>query len=150
MEGWASAIQAFNFSSIEFPASDWMSEVKNEATLCYQMQFLRWHPRWRLWTPAKHPTQSENSWESISATPFWDDSTNKDTSLGRCSWFSEIGCYPANLGTTDNGAAPCKYQAVVAEYTWKGTSAYPSMVCKFFIFPINEKSFIEFMLGPPV
>ena len=99
----------------------------------YQMQFLRWHPRWRLWTPAKHPTQSENSWESISATPFWDDSTKKDTSLGKCSWFSEIGSYPANLGTTDNGAAPCKYQAVVAEYTLNGTSAYPSMVCQFWI-----------------
>lgn len=150
MEGWASAIQAFNFSSIEFPASDWMSEVKNEATLCYLPNAVL-----EMTSPVKalnsgKTSNSENSWESISATPFWDDSTNKDTSLGRCSWFSEIGCYPANLGTTDNGAAPCKYQAVVAEYTWKGTSAYPSMVCKFFIFPINEKSFIEFMLGPPV
>lgn len=150
MEGWASAIQAFNFSSIEFPASDWMSEVKNEATLCYLPNAVL-----EMTSPVKalnsgKTSNSENSWESISATPFWDDSTNKDTSLGRCSCFSEIGCYPANLGTTDNGAAPCKYQAVVAEYTWKGTSAYPSMVCKFFIFPINEKSFIEFMLGPPV
>ncbi|KAJ4769045.1 HIPL1 protein [Rhynchospora pubera] len=53
------------------------------------------------------------------------DSTTTPNCLGKCSCNSEIGCDPENLGT-DNGATPCQYQAVVAEYTVNGTSSSPS------------------------
>jgi Glucose / Sorbosone dehydrogenase len=56
------------------------------------------------------------------------DSTITPGCLGKCSCNSEIGCNPADLGT-NNGSAPCQYQAVVAEYTVNGTLNSPSMVC---------------------
>ncbi|CAA0826794.1 HIPL1 protein [Striga hermonthica] len=44
---------------------------------------------------------------------------------GRCACNSDVGCDPARLGP-DNGAQPCQYQSVVAEYTVNGSSSRPS------------------------
>ncbi|KAL4362302.1 hypothetical protein GQ457_04G016650 [Hibiscus cannabinus] len=44
---------------------------------------------------------------------------------GRCSCNSDVNCDPSKLGT-DNGAQPCQYQSVVAEYTANGSTAQPS------------------------
>ena len=46
---------------------------------------------------------------------------------GRCSCNSDVNCDPSKLGT-DNGAQPCQYQNVVAEYTANGTASQPSLV----------------------
>lgn len=45
---------------------------------------------------------------------------------GRCSCNSDVNCDPSKLGV-DNGAQPCQYQSVVAEYTVNGTSTKPSL-----------------------
>ncbi|XP_058073848.1 HIPL1 protein-like [Magnolia sinica] len=44
---------------------------------------------------------------------------------GRCSCNSDVGCDPSTIGT-DNGAQPCQYNSVVAEFTANGTSSTPS------------------------
>jgi hypothetical protein len=80
------------------------------------------------------------------------DSTTTPGCLGKCSCNSEIGCNPADLGT-DNGAAPCQYQAVVAEYTVNGTSNSPSRVrtCCFFLINISVYyEILKFILRSPV
>ncbi|KAM1681927.1 hypothetical protein COP2_040197 [Malus domestica] len=45
---------------------------------------------------------------------------------GRCSCNSDVDCDPSKLGS-DNGAQPCQYQSVVAEYTANGTASQPSL-----------------------
>ncbi|CAL1367993.1 unnamed protein product [Linum trigynum] len=44
---------------------------------------------------------------------------------GRCSCNSEVNCDPSKLAP-DNGAQPCQYQTVVAEYSANATSTTPS------------------------
>jgi hypothetical protein len=46
---------------------------------------------------------------------------------GRCSCNSDVNCDPSKLGS-DNGAQPCQYQSVIAEYSANGTSSQPSLV----------------------
>ncbi|XP_059642703.1 HIPL1 protein-like isoform X1 [Cornus florida] len=41
---------------------------------------------------------------------------------GRCSCNSDVNCDPSKLGT-DNGALPCQYHSVIAEYTANGTTS---------------------------
>ncbi|CAN0900747.1 HIPL1 protein [Linum grandiflorum] len=45
---------------------------------------------------------------------------------GRCSCNSDVNCDPSKL-PPDNGAQPCQYQTVVAEYSANGSSTTPSM-----------------------
>lgn len=45
---------------------------------------------------------------------------------GRCTCNSDVGCDPSKLGT-DNGAQPCQYHNVIAEFTANGSSSLPSM-----------------------
>ncbi|KAK2663914.1 hypothetical protein Ddye_002488 [Dipteronia dyeriana] len=45
---------------------------------------------------------------------------------GRCSCNSDVNCDPSKLGV-DNGAQPCQYQTVIAEYTANGTASEPSL-----------------------
>ncbi|KAK7265750.1 hypothetical protein RJT34_33373 [Clitoria ternatea] len=44
---------------------------------------------------------------------------------GICSCNSNVNCDPSKLGT-DNGAQPCQYQTVIAEYTANATASKPS------------------------
>ncbi|KAJ4760548.1 HIPL1 protein [Rhynchospora pubera] len=53
------------------------------------------------------------------------DKSKSATCSGKCSCNSEINCDPSKLGS-DNGALPCQYQEVIAEYTVNGSSASPS------------------------
>ncbi|KAG6534048.1 hypothetical protein ZIOFF_007929 [Zingiber officinale] len=54
------------------------------------------------------------------------DKLQSTSCSGRCSCNSDVGCDPSSLGS-DNGAQPCQYQAVVAEYTANSSSAAPSI-----------------------
>ncbi|KAK2965927.1 hypothetical protein RJ640_005343 [Escallonia rubra] len=45
---------------------------------------------------------------------------------GRCSCNSDVNCDPSKLGT-DNGAQPCQYQSVIAEYSANGTASQLSL-----------------------
>ncbi|KAF3330230.1 HIPL1 protein-like protein [Carex littledalei] len=54
------------------------------------------------------------------------DKSKSATCSGRCSCNSEINCEPSKLGK-DQGAMPCQYHAVIAEYTVNGTSTSPNM-----------------------
>ncbi|KAM6594223.1 hypothetical protein CsatA_001926 [Cannabis sativa] len=45
---------------------------------------------------------------------------------GRCSCNSDVNCDPSKIGS-DNGAQPCQYQTVIAEYTANGTASQPSL-----------------------
>ncbi|XWS48083.1 hypothetical protein CRYUN_Cryun13aG0042200 [Craigia yunnanensis] len=45
---------------------------------------------------------------------------------GRYSCNSDVNCDPSKL-VTDNGAQPCQYQTVIAEYTANGTTSGPSL-----------------------
>ncbi|WOG95186.1 hypothetical protein DCAR_0414492 [Daucus carota subsp. sativus] len=44
---------------------------------------------------------------------------------GRCACNSDVDCDPSKIGT-DNGAQPCQYQTVIAEYTANDTNSQPS------------------------
>lgn len=46
---------------------------------------------------------------------------------GRCSCSSDVGCDPSNLGS-DNGAQPCQYHSIIAEFTANSTASQPSLV----------------------
>lgn len=46
---------------------------------------------------------------------------------GRCSCNSDIGCDPSKLAP-DNGAQPCQYHSIIAEFTANGTTSQPSSV----------------------
>ncbi|KAL2492801.1 HIPL1 protein [Abeliophyllum distichum] len=48
---------------------------------------------------------------------------------GRCACNSDVNCDPSKLGN-DNGAQPCQYQTVIAEFTVNGTNSQPSMATK--------------------
>ncbi|KAF5730111.1 hypothetical protein HS088_TW20G00481 [Tripterygium wilfordii] len=45
---------------------------------------------------------------------------------GRCSCNSDVNCDPSKL-SPDNGAQPCQYQSVIAEYTSNGTASQTSL-----------------------
>ncbi|KAL6638935.1 hypothetical protein ACP70R_022665 [Stipagrostis hirtigluma subsp. patula] len=53
------------------------------------------------------------------------DKTQSASCAGRCACNSDFGCDPAKLGT-DNGAQPCQFQSVIAEYTANATSGTPA------------------------
>lgn len=46
---------------------------------------------------------------------------------GRCSCNSDVGCYPSQL-ESDNGAQPCQYSSVIAEFTANDSASQPSSV----------------------
>ncbi|KAJ9163674.1 hypothetical protein P3X46_023316 [Hevea brasiliensis] len=46
--------------------------------------------------------------------------------VGRCSCNSDVNCDPSKLAS-DNGAQPCQYQSVIAEYTANGTAVEASL-----------------------
>ncbi|KAK6913193.1 Glucose/Sorbosone dehydrogenase, partial [Dillenia turbinata] len=45
---------------------------------------------------------------------------------GRCACNSDVGCDPSKLGS-DNGAQPCQYHAIIAEFTTNETASEPSL-----------------------
>ncbi|CAN6180682.1 unnamed protein product [Urochloa humidicola] len=49
------------------------------------------------------------------------DKTSSASCAGRCGCNSDVGCDPSKLGA-DNGAAPCQYQSVIAEYSANASS----------------------------
>ncbi|KAG2632302.1 hypothetical protein PVAP13_2NG073146 [Panicum virgatum] len=49
------------------------------------------------------------------------DKTKSASCAGRCACNSDVGCDPAKL-SSDNGAQPCQFQTVIAEYTANATS----------------------------
>lgn len=55
------------------------------------------------------------------------DRTSSISCSGRCSCNSEAGCDPSKLGM-DNGAQPCRYHSVIAEFTANSSSSTPSQV----------------------
>ncbi|XVF09175.1 hypothetical protein REPUB_Repub07fG0069000 [Reevesia pubescens] len=54
------------------------------------------------------------------------DKSKSPGCTGRCSCNSDVNCDPSKLGT-DNGAQPCQYQSVIAEYTANDTASQPSL-----------------------
>lgn len=57
---------------------------------------------------------------------------------GRCACNSDVTCDPSKL-SPDNGANPCQFHSVIAEYTTNGTASQPSMV-------LFDQSFLNFVL----
>lgn len=55
------------------------------------------------------------------------DKVQSASCSGRCSCNSDVGCDPTKL-SPDNGAQPCQYQSVVAEYSVNSSSSTPSTV----------------------
>lgn len=55
------------------------------------------------------------------------DRTKSSGCSGTCACNSDVDCDPSNIGP-DGGAQPCQYQAVVSEYSAKGSSANVSEV----------------------
>ncbi|PSS07859.1 HIPL1 protein [Actinidia chinensis var. chinensis] len=76
---------------------------------------------------------------------------------GRCACNSDVNCDPSKIGT-DNGAQPCQYQAVIAEFTANGTaselslatSAKPSEVRRIFTMglPFTAHHAGQILFGP--
>ncbi|KAG8081005.1 hypothetical protein GUJ93_ZPchr0007g6159 [Zizania palustris] len=58
------------------------------------------------------------------------DKTQSASCSGRCACNSDVGCDPSKLGA-DNGAQPCQFQSVIAEYTANASSGSPSKVRAF-------------------
>lgn len=73
---------------------------------------------------AFHPNFAKNGRFFVS---FNCDKADWASCSGRCSCNSDIGCDPSKLGA-DNGAQPCQFHSVVAEFTANGTSSVPSSV----------------------
>ncbi|XXG56303.1 hypothetical protein AAC387_Pa03g3754 [Persea americana] len=69
-----------------------------------------------------HPNFAKNGRFFVS---FNCDKSVSASCSGRCSCNSDVGCDPSKLGT-DNGAQPCQFHSVVAEFTANGTSSMPS------------------------
>lgn len=55
------------------------------------------------------------------------DKTQSASCSGRCACNSDVGCDPSKLGA-DNGAQPCQFQNVIAEYSANASSGSPSTV----------------------
>lgn len=55
------------------------------------------------------------------------DKTQSASCSGRCACNSDVGCDPSKL-TADNGAQPCQFQTVIAEYTANASSGSPATV----------------------
>ncbi|KAL5980670.1 hipl1 protein [Asimina triloba] len=72
---------------------------------------------------AFHPDFSRNGRFFVS---FNCDKADWESCSGRCSCNSDVGCDPSRLGT-DNGAQPCQYNNVVAEFTANSSSSSSSM-----------------------
>ncbi|KAK9104835.1 hypothetical protein Scep_021679 [Stephania cephalantha] len=72
---------------------------------------------------AFHPNFAQNGRFFVS---FNCDKVQSPSCSGRCSCNSDVNCDPSKLGT-DNGAQPCRYQSVVAEYTANGTATQASV-----------------------
>ncbi|KAK3140354.1 hypothetical protein QOZ80_5AG0399760 [Eleusine coracana subsp. coracana] len=85
------------------------------------------------------------------------DRTKSPSCTGRCSCNSDVDCDPSKLGT-ENGAQPCQYQAVISEYSAKGsssnisevTSADPSEVRRIFTMglPFTSQHGGQVLFGP--
>lgn len=75
---------------------------------------------------AFHPNFAQNGRFFIS---FNCDKAKWPGCTGRCSCNSDVNCDPSKL-VPDNGAQPCQYQTVVAEYTANGTGSQPSVAAK--------------------
>ncbi|RWR73692.1 GSDH domain-containing protein [Cinnamomum micranthum f. kanehirae] len=71
---------------------------------------------------AFHPDFSRNGRFFVS---FNCDKADWASCSGRCACNSDVGCDPSKLDP-DNGAEPCQYNSVVAEFTVNGTSSTPS------------------------
>ncbi|PON54813.1 Soluble quinoprotein glucose/sorbosone dehydrogenase [Trema orientale] len=68
---------------------------------------------------------------------------------GRCSCNSDVGCDPSRL-SSDNGAEPCRYHSVIAEFTANGTSAKPQEVRRIFTMglPFTSHHGGQILFGP--
>ncbi|XP_062104762.1 HIPL1 protein-like [Humulus lupulus] len=68
---------------------------------------------------------------------------------GRCSCNSDVGCDPAKL-SSDNGAEPCRYHSVVAEFSANGTGAKPQEVRRIFTMglPFTSHHGGQILFGP--
>ncbi|KAJ0966253.1 hypothetical protein J5N97_027391 [Dioscorea zingiberensis] len=53
------------------------------------------------------------------------DRTQSSSCSGRCACNSDVGCDPSKL-KPDNGAQPCQYQSVIAEFSANSSSTTPS------------------------
>ncbi|EEF44990.1 HIPL1 protein precursor, putative [Ricinus communis] len=73
---------------------------------------------------AFHPNFQQNSLFYVS---FNCDKVRWPQCSGRCSCNSDVGCDPSKL-TPDNGAQPCRYHSVIAEFTANGALSQPSLV----------------------
>lgn len=84
---------------------------------------------------AFHPKFAENGRFFAS---FSCDKAKWPDCAGRCACNSDVNCDPSKL-PPDNGAQPCQYQSVIAEFTVNGTGSAPSLVnakpriCFFFL-----------------
>uniref|UniRef100_A0A7N1A9V7 Glucose/Sorbosone dehydrogenase domain-containing protein n=1 Tax=Kalanchoe fedtschenkoi TaxID=63787 RepID=A0A7N1A9V7_KALFE len=76
------------------------------------------------------------------------DKVSSPSCSGRCSCNSDVGCDPSKLGN-DNGAQPCQYQTVIAEYTTNGTASSPSTVRIFTMgLPFTSHHGGQILFGP--
>ncbi|XP_039130293.1 LOW QUALITY PROTEIN: HIPL1 protein-like [Dioscorea cayenensis subsp. rotundata] len=71
---------------------------------------------------AFHPNFTTNGRFFVS---FNCDRTQSTSCSGRCACNSDVGCDPSNLAP-DNGAQPCQYQTVIAEFSANSSSSTPS------------------------
>ncbi|KAH9603201.1 hypothetical protein KSS87_012994 [Heliosperma pusillum] len=76
-----------------------------------------------LMSIAVHPKFTENGRFFAS---FNCDKTSWPACGGRCACNSDVNCDPSKL-PSDNGAQPCQYQSVVAEFTVNETDSRPTM-----------------------
>lgn len=81
---------------------------------------------------AFHPNFAQNG---RFFTSFNCDKSQWPGCAGRCACNSAVNCDPSKLGT-DNGAAPCQYQSVVAEFTANGSASQPASVLNDHLFQL--------------
>ncbi|KAK6123455.1 hypothetical protein DH2020_042800 [Rehmannia glutinosa] len=89
----------------------------------------------KIWLATIPKQGSGGILEIDEANPFLDltDEVHFDTEFGmlgiafhpKCACNSDVNCDPSKLGP-DNGAQPCQFQSVIAEFTVNGTASQPA------------------------
>jgi len=111
-------------ATIPKEGSDGVIELDESSPFLDLSDIVHFDAQFGLMGIAVHPKFTENGRFFAS---FNCDKTIWPGCEGRCACNSDVNCDPSEL-PPDNGAQPCQYHSVIAEFTVNGTSSEPAMV----------------------
>ncbi|KAL9239548.1 hypothetical protein vseg_013858 [Gypsophila vaccaria] len=103
--------------------SNGVIEVDESSPFLDLSDIVHFDAQFGLMSIAAHPKFAENGRFFAS---FNCDKTSWPACGGRCACNTDANCDPSKL-PSDNGAQPCQYQTVIAEFTSNGSNSRPAM-----------------------